>query len=84
MGKTHKGKAFILILIVSIVFVASCAVGEETAAIALGTIDGSVYENEYLGIGCQFDGWHIYNSDELQGMNSFAIDKLSQDLKSII
>ena len=39
----------------------------EEKALSIGRIEGGVYTNEYIGIGCEMDeNWSIYSAEELQ------------------
>lgn len=43
-----------------------------------GTINGNVYENEYLGLGCDLDDdWYIYKESELASLLGLTADALS-------
>lgn len=81
--KKAKALAFIIIF-VCMFFVMGYTFGEASIAITFGNIDGFVYENEYLGVGCQFDGWHFYNVDELKKVNALYIGQWLLDLRSVI
>ena len=40
---------------------------QETEPVSLGRMEGGVYTNEYVGIGCQLDSnWTFYTAEELQ------------------
>ena len=48
------------------------SVTEAASEVDLGTVDGTTYENETLGITCDFpDGWYIYNETDLASLNNF-------------
>ena len=84
MYKT-KVVAFVVLMAMSVLFMRECAVSEKSIDIKFGTIEGSVYENEYLGIGCQLDRWHFYSIEELGKINTFVtMDQLPHDLRSDI
>ena len=68
MLKSNMRFTLIVILMIFALSVTGSACSEEP--ITFGTLEGSVYENEYLGIGCQLDGWHYYDRDELQETNA--------------
>ena len=57
MGKT-KAIAFIMVIFLITFFVMGNTFGEVPITIIFGNTEGFIYENENLGIGCQFDGWH--------------------------
>jgi len=39
----------------------------------LGSLDGSTYQNETIGISCTLpDGWYIYNQTDLAALNNFV------------
>lgn len=45
---------------------------ESASELDLGVTDGSTYQNETLGISCDFpDGWYIYNETDLASLNNF-------------
>lgn len=46
----------------------------------LGAVDGAVYENSYLGIGCDLGAnWYIYNETELAAVAGITEDMLSDE-----
>ena len=49
------------------------ATEEPAQALDVGTVDGSTYRNEALGIACDFpEGWYIYNDTDLAALNNYA------------
>lgn len=45
---------------------------EPPTEVDLGTVDGTAYKNETLGIVCDFpEGWYIYNETDLAALNNF-------------
>lgn len=48
---------------------------QEEKEVSLGRIEGGVYENEYIGIGCELDSnWVYYSAEELQELPENASD----------
>lgn len=86
--KKHVGFIQVTSFVLALLFAISFSNAEES--ITLGTVNGSVYENEYLGIGCRLDGWYIYNIEDLANHNSLttgvslSAEELSSDLHSKI
>lgn len=55
-------------------------VQEESAAVELGTIEGSVYENEFLGIGAKLpDDWTFSTAEEIAEINGIVVDSLNDE-----
>lgn len=49
------------------------ATEEPAQDLDVGTVDGSTYRNEALGIACDFpEGWYIYNDTDLAALNNYA------------
>ncbi len=45
-----------------------------------GTVDGTVYENPYLGFGCALeDGWDVYNDQELGALMGMTASMITDD-----
>lgn len=55
---------------------------EEVAAIdAIGEAEGTVYENNFLGLGFNLpDGWTFYTKEQINEMNNITQDMLDEDL----
>ena len=83
MGK-KKVIVFVMVIFLYTLFLLNYAFGTASIADISGSVEGSAYENEYLGIGCQFDGWYFYDKDELKEINSFNVEQWPQDLRGII
>ena len=49
-----------------------------------GTVEGDVYENERLGIGCELKDWTFADSEKLAAINQFGLDTLDEDLKEAL
>lgn len=59
--------------------------GTETADFSLGTNDGSVYENAYLGIGCALDSeWTFSTDEEILEMNNLPQDAGAEELAQLL
>lgn len=50
------------------------------AKLTLGTVSGTTYENEFMGIGCKLeDGWTFASEDDLKALINITIDKFDED-----
>ncbi len=51
---------------------------DDLAPVVLGVVNGNVYENQYLGIGCDFpDNWKLSSAEELQDLPDAIADILA-------
>ncbi len=51
----------------------------------LGTISGSVYENDFIGIGCNLDSdWRYYSDAEIRQLNNITTDILGDEYKELM
>lgn len=54
---------------------------EPDAEFSLGSNDGSVYRNEFLGIGFNLpEGWTFYTDEQIRELNNIATDALEGDI----
>lgn len=59
------------------VVVGETAAEQEEREVSLGRIQGGVYTNAYVGIGCKLDGdWEYYTAEELQELPGYAAQQL--------
>lgn len=50
---------------------------EETVDVSLGQVEGSVYENAFVGYGCALDeNWAVYSAEELQDLSDLTKEML--------
>ena len=48
----------------------------------LGTVNGNVYENSFIGIGCELDkNWNFYNEEQILEVNDMTKDMVGEDYK---
>ncbi len=48
----------------------------------LGVVEGLVYENEFIGIGCKLDSnWRFYSDEEIRQMNNMTADVMGDDFR---
>ena len=52
--------------------------------LSLGTVNGYVYENNFLGYGCNLEGWTFADEDYIAEINQLGQDTLTSDLQSLI
>lgn len=75
-------KAISLILALAMAL-ALCACGGQSGGaekqLQFGTVDGSRYENSFLGIGCELDGWTYASQEELAQVAGLTADMFSED-----
>ena len=45
-----------------------------------GTVEDDRYENTFLGYGCQLEGWHFYDDDQLAALNASADSTMLVDM----
>ncbi|MBE6933865.1 MAG: hypothetical protein E7462_02260 [Ruminococcaceae bacterium] len=58
---------------------------EPLSELKLGTILGNLYENEFIGIGCNLgEDWNVLSAAEIQGMNEQALGMLGEDFSEAI
>lgn len=49
------------------------------AKLTMGTVNGTTYENEFMGIGCKLDdGWTFASEDVLKALINITIDKFDE------
>lgn len=47
--------------------------------LTMGTVNGTTYENEFIGIGCKVDdGWTFASEDDLKALIDITIDKFDE------
>ena len=52
---------------------------------SLGEVSNQVYENEYIGIGCEFDeNWVFYDEDQIKELNNMTADVIGDDYKQLM
>lgn len=52
---------------------------EETVDVSLGQVEGSVYENAFVGYGCALDeNWAVYSAEELQDLSDLTKEMLKK------
>ena len=57
----------------------------ETAEVTLGTVAENVYENAFIGIGCQFDSnWVFKTDEEILELNQFSKDLVGDEYKQLL
>ena len=81
----RKILAVLLSFILAVSAAACC--GESAAAdgtFTLGNIEGFVYTNEYLGLGCELDGWHFDSAGEIAQMNAQQLGMLPENLEEFV
>ena len=80
-----KGKIFLLVLLALSLAAAACAQAV-TADDILGTVDGNIYENRMIGLGCTFDAgsWHYQSEDEIAATNKLAKAMMNDDLLKMV
>lgn len=53
--------------------------------LSLGTVSGSKYESEFIGIGYMLpSGWSFYTEDQIKEMNQYVEDKADQNYLDLI
>lgn len=53
---------------------------QEAKKFALGTVSGQVWENEYLGLGCEFpDSWFFSSEQEIAELNGMTLEYIPED-----
>ena len=51
----------------------------------LGKIDGFVYENNFIGIGCALDSdWYFYSEEEMQELNNYTAEVAGEKYEEAI
>ena len=54
--------------------------GEDDSSFQLGTINGGVYENSYLGVGISLDGsWSIYDQEQLAQLVGWTAEQYDDE-----
>ena len=54
--------------------------GEDDSSFQLGTINGGVYENSYLGVGISLDdSWSIYDEEQLAQLIGWTADQYDDE-----
>lgn len=52
---------------------------------SLGIANGNVYENKFIGIGCQLDdNWSFYDDEQIKQLNNLVTDAVGDELASQI
>lgn len=59
---------------------------EETGAdFELGTTDGLVYENAFIGLGCTLPSeWTFYSDEEIMELNNYTADVMGEDYEELM
>ncbi|MBQ3231160.1 MAG: hypothetical protein IJB49_09125 [Clostridia bacterium] len=58
---------------------------ENNNEFAMGTTNGSVYENSYIGIGCRLDSdWTFYTDEQIKELNQITADKGGEEFAEIM
>ncbi|MBR4057990.1 MAG: hypothetical protein IKK00_07685 [Oscillospiraceae bacterium] len=53
---------------------------EKAKEFSLGTVSGQVWENEYLGLGCEFpDSWFFSSEQEIAELNGMTLEYIPED-----
>ncbi len=53
---------------------------EKAKEFSLGTVSGQVWENEYLGLGCEFpDSWFFSSEKEIAELNGMTLEYIPED-----
>lgn len=52
---------------------------------SMGEIDGLVYENEYIGIGCELeDEWSFMSDEEIKELNNITVDVAGEEYEELL
>lgn len=52
---------------------------------SLGEVEGLVYENKFIGIGCELDSdWYFFNDDEIKELNNYAADVAGEEFEKLM
>lgn len=60
------------------------ATASAASALTAGTVSGSTYENESVGLGCTLEGWRYDSLAELMDANSVIASSLPEDLSDLV
>ena len=81
-------RVFLLILSASMLLsLSACSLLAETPEpeFTLGTVEGNVYENSFIGIGCTLGSeWTYYSEDKIREINNAAADLAGEDYKQMM
>ncbi|MBR5472941.1 MAG: hypothetical protein IKU82_03025 [Clostridia bacterium] len=77
-------KKFLVLFLTFVVGVTFAACGDSVDSAVLGNVKGSVYENEFIGIGCKLDSqWTFFNDEQLREMNNIAEENMDMDIEEL-
>lgn len=79
-------KRFLIIILSAIMLVSlpACTPAPEPE-FTLGTVNGSVYENTFIGIGCDLGSeWTYYSDEQIREQNNAAADLAGEDYKQMM
>lgn len=63
----------------------SDTVTQEEKEYSFGLIQGAKYENEFIGIGCEFDeSWTFYTEEQIKQLNNISADLMGEELAESI
>ncbi len=58
---------------------------ETTDAFELGTTDGLVYENAFIGLGCTLPSeWTFYSDEEIMELNNYTADVMGEEYEELM
>lgn len=77
-----KKKILSLIMIIGIMISMVACGNSDDKDFLLGTVNGNVYENSFIGIGCELDkNWNFYNEEQILEVNDMTKDMVGEDYK---
>lgn len=79
-------KRFLIIILSAIMLISlpACTPAPEPE-FTLGTVNGSVYENTFIGIGCDLGSeWTYYSDEQIREQNNAAADLAGEDYKQMM
>lgn len=54
-------------------------------AFSIGKTDGLVYENEFIGIGCNLESdWRFYSDEEIKELNNISLELAGEDFEKMM
>ena len=83
-------KRIALILALGLMVLAVCpAMGEDAllsgeGIFSFGSVNGDVYESDFLGYGCVLEGWAFADEEDIAALNQISGDLLSEDVQKLI
>lgn len=77
-----KKNILTLIIIIGIMISMVACGNSDDKDFLLGTVNGNVYENSFIGIGCELDkNWNFYNEEQILEVNDMTKDMVGEDYK---